>query len=105
MSAHSLRARAGSLYILYGHGRAHFTCQLGSVAALGFNGPRENLIKPIGIDISGGCPSEVHHDVPHSLRARVGSLTAWAPIDLRECALGTSEIHEKHTASESAPPQ
>ena len=102
MSAHSLRARVGSFYILYGHGRAHFACQLGSIAALGFNKLQKNITKPIGIDISGGCPSEVHHDVPHSLRARVGSLTAWAPLDLRGCALGTSDTHEKDTSSELA---
>ena len=53
----------------------------------------------------GGCPNELLREVPHSLRARVGSLTAWAPPDLRGFALGTSDIHEKHTSSKSAQPQ
>ena len=91
MSAHSLRARAGSLYILYGHGRAHFTCQLGSIAALGLNAPHKNIIKPIEITISDGFRSEVCHEVPHSLRARSGSdglAYRLGPLDVRGCALG-----------------
>ena len=48
MSAHSLRARLGSLYILCGHGRAHLTCQLGPIAALGLNDPYKNSTKLTG---------------------------------------------------------
>ena len=79
MSAHSLRARLGSLYILCGHGRAHLTCQLGSIAALGLNAPYKNIIKPIEIAMYDGFRREVHREVPHSLRAWMGSLTVWAP--------------------------
>ena len=102
MSAHSLRARLGSLYILCGHGWAHLTCQLGSIAALGLNAPHKNIIKPIEFAMYDGFRREVHREVPHSLRARSGTLNAWAPLDLCGCTLGTSDTHEKHTSGKSA---